>query len=310
MWLAEEPNFGNRQVPIKEPHSGLGSTHAREIQERFQREVKISAALKKADTPHVVRAITAEPYEDGLLLVLDYMPGGDLEQHIAAHPEGLPLAEALAIAQDILTALSAVHENRMDIVHRDIKPTNILFDAGGRAYLGDFGLAQVAGWSAGRSQMMGGPQPGTPLYMAPEQATNMGYLTPTADIFAFGCVLFEMLTGQKYKRYQPGTRPGSLRADVPDWLDTLLAKAVMENQWERWQNGGEMLAAWRSGEAAEGVAREEAAERKRREAEKRALWAQQEAERKQKEQAAAHQARLEQQRREAAARKAREQEEQ
>ena len=82
VWLAEEITFGNRQVAIKEPHAGLGSTDSEELRQRFLREVKVSAALAKAKTPNIVQALTAEPYEDGLLLVLEYMPGRDLEERI------------------------------------------------------------------------------------------------------------------------------------------------------------------------------------------------------------------------------------
>ena len=269
VWLAEEPNFGNRQVAIKEPHAGLGSTDSEELRQRFLREVKVSAALAKAKTPNIVQALTAEPYEGGLLLVLEYMPGGDLEQRIRQHPDGMPLDEVIAIARDVLTALAAVHKNRLDIVHRDIKPSNILFDEEDRARLGDFGLAQVAGWSAGRSMLEGGTHPGTPLYSAPEQATERGYLTPAADIYAFGCVLFEMLTGKKYKRFKPGTRAGSLRAEVPDWLDDFVAKALKEDQWERWQSGEEIAAAFAVGAAQEARQAREAEEKKRREQEAR-----------------------------------------
>jgi formylglycine-generating enzyme required for sulfatase activity len=270
VWLAEEVHFG-RQVAIKEPHAGLGSTDSEELRQRFLREVKISAALAKAKTPNIVQALTAEPYEGGLLLVMAYMPGDDLETLLEQHPGGLPIDRALEITQDVLTALAAVHRHPLYIVHRDIKPSNILFDGEGGAHLGDFGLAQVAGWSQGRSLMMGGAQPGTPLYMAPEQAIERGYLTPAADMYALGAVLFEMLTGKKYKRYRPGTRASELRAETPAWLDDLVAKALAEDLWERWQTGGEMLAAaLAAGQEEERRAQAEAArqaemERQRRE---------------------------------------------
>ncbi len=125
------------------------------------------------------------------------MPGGDLEKRISQHPQGMPIVEVIAIARDVLTALAAVHEHPLDIVHRDIKPSNILFDAQGRARLADFGLAQVAGWSKGREDMIGRAHPGTPAYMAPEQATEIGYLTPAADLYALGAVMFEMITGKR-----------------------------------------------------------------------------------------------------------------
>lgn len=245
VWLADDM-FADRPVAIKEPHAGLGSTDVQQIRGRFQKEVKVSVALEQARTPNIVRAYGVEQYEGELLLVLEYLPGGDLERRIQEDPEGMPIEDVLTIAGDVLTALNAVHKHPWDIVHRDIKPSNILFDKDGQARLADFGLAQVAGWSSGRSAEEGGSHPGTPAYMAPEQATEKGYLTPAADIYSLGAVLFEMLTGKKYKRYQPGTRASSLRSDIPDWLDELVARALREDPWQRWKNGGAMLAALQS----------------------------------------------------------------
>ncbi len=249
VWLAEEVHFG-RQVAIKEPHAGLDSADSEELRQRFRREVKVGAALARAKTPNIVQALTAEPYGDSLLLVMDYMPGGDLEERIRQHQQGMPIADVIAIARDVLTALAAVHEHPLDIVHRDIKPSNILFDEEGRARLGDFGLAQVAGWSKGRSDLIGQPHPGTVLYSAPEQATQTGYLQPAADIYALGATLFEALTGKRYKRVI-SARVSDFRQDVPPWLDELIARAVAENPRDRWQDGGAMLAALKEGVEAE-----------------------------------------------------------
>lgn len=199
VWLAQDLTFANRPVAIKEPHPGLGSTDSEELHQRFQRELRISVALAESRTPNIVQALTLESFEDGLLLVLEYMPGGELTQKILAHPSGMPLEDVITIAKDVLKALAAIHNHPVDIVHRDIKPSNILFDADGRARIGDFGLAQVGALTTNRSMMMERIHPGTPLYMAPEQETGYGYLTPAADIYSMGAVLFEMLTGEKYK---------------------------------------------------------------------------------------------------------------
>ena len=189
VWLAVEPGFGKRQVAIKEPKVGAGVGRD-EILRRYEREIEVGAALHQARTPNVVEAITAEPYEGILLLVMAYMPGNDLAHLIRQHPAGMPLELVMRIAEEVLTALAAVHEHPLDIVHRDIKPSNILFDAdpmqGGRAHLADFGLAQVAGTSQDLTQMQGGNIMGTPTYAAPEQQQGKGYLTPAADIYALG----------------------------------------------------------------------------------------------------------------------------
>ncbi len=249
VWLAEELTFGKRLVALKEPRPNPLSDDAAEIALRYQREVQVCAELEQAGVPQIVRAITAEPYEEGLLLVMAYMPGGDLASLIKQHPHGLPPERAVAIALDVLAALDGAHSHPLEIIHRDVKPSNILFDKEGRAYLADFGLAQLAGVS-GRSQLRGGQHPGTPPYMAPEQERTTGYLSPAADLFALGCVLWEMLTGQRYKRSKPGTPASQLRADVPVWLDQVVMKALAEDAWERWQGAGEMAGALRAGAAA------------------------------------------------------------
>lgn len=246
VWLAEELTFGNRSVALKEPRPDLLPDQVEEVRQRYQREVQVCAALDKAKAPNVVRAITAEPYDDSLLLAMEYMPGGDLATLLAQHPGGLPVERAVAIAVDLLRALAGVHGHELEPVHRDVKPSNVLFDARGVAHLADFGLAQLAGVS-GRSQLRGGQHPGTPMYMAPEQEASPRALTPAADLYALGCVLFEMLTGKRYKRVRPETAASALRREVPGWLDTVVARALAEDPWNRWQEAAEMAAALEAG---------------------------------------------------------------
>jgi formylglycine-generating enzyme required for sulfatase activity/tRNA A-37 threonylcarbamoyl transferase component Bud32 len=270
VWLAEELTFGGRQVALKEPRHDLLPELAQEVRLRYQREVQVCSALGKARVPNIVRAITAEPYEDGLLLVMEYMPGGDLAALLKESPIGLPVERAVSIALDVLLALEGVHAHELDIVHRDIKPSNILFDAQGTAHLADFGLAQLAGVS-GRSQLHGGQHPGTPLYMAPEQARGPDPLNPAADLFALGCVLFEMLTGRRYKRYRPGTRASSLRPGAASWLDEVLARALAEDAWDRYAEAGDMAADLERARGLEAESWRRAAEEARREAKERAM---------------------------------------
>ncbi len=297
VWLAEEPRFGNRRVAIKEPRTDLLPELAQEVRLRYRREVQVCAALDKARTPHIVRAITTELLGDTLLLVMEYMPGGDLASMMEEHPDGLPVERVVGIALDLLAALEGVHAHKMEIVHRDVKPSNVLFDEQGRAHLADFGLAQLAGMS-GRSQLAGGQHPGTPMYMAPEQESSPRTLTPAADLYAVGCLLFEMLMGTRYKRVRPGTLPGALRAEVPRGLDGVVAKALAEDPWERYAEAAEMAAA--IGEAEERARAQAAEEARRREAEERArVQAAEEARRREAEERARVQAAEEARRREA-----------
>lgn len=258
VWLAEEPGFAGRLVAIKEPKAGLSPDDQTDLARRWQQEVALCAALERARVTGTVRTFTLEPQPDGSqLLVMEYMEGGSLAGLLAAHPGGLPVERAVGIARDVLGALEGLHRLPSAPVHRDVKPENILLDGEGRAHLGDYGLAQLPGLS-GRSRMVAGPHPGTPLYMAPEQARSAEPLTPAADLFGLGCALFEMLTGQRYKRVRPGTAAASLRAEVPEWLDGVVAKALAEDPWERWKSAGEMARALEAGEGEPRTVRKDA----------------------------------------------------
>lgn len=265
VWLAEEPRFGNRRVAIKEPRADLLPESQQELRRRYDQEIQLAPQLQAAGVPSIVPVYTLETLPDGAhLLVMQYMEGGSLAELIAREGSGLPLEQALTITGEVLEALAAFHDLPAAPVHRDVKPENILFDGRGKAHLGDFGLAQLPGQS-GRSQLQGGTHPGTPLYMAPEQGRSPEPLMPAADLFALGCVFFEMLAGKRYKRVRPGTPCRALRPDLPSWLEPILARTLAEDPWDRYGDAAEMAQALAEGPAA---ARREAEEaRQRREAE-------------------------------------------
>ncbi len=275
VWLAEEPRFANRCVAIKEPRSDLPPDDLQELRQRYRHEIELASQLDRGGVPNIVRAYTVEEMPEGAqLLVMEYMEGGSLADLMATHPDGLPVDRALAITRSILRALDAFHRLPMAPVHRDIKPANILLDARGDARLGDFGLAQLPGMS-GRSRLLGASHPGTPMYMAPEQAASPQPLLPAADLYALACILFEMLTGQRYKRVRPGTKASDVRSDVLAWLDGVLAQALMEDPWDRYETAAGMAAALDAGDEAarqeaEGKAHREAEEKDRQEREERA----------------------------------------
>ena len=257
VWKAEEPEFGRRLVAIKElKREQFSAQELDDFERRFQQEVELSAALSKANVPNVVQAITRERLvgTGEPLLVLEYVGGDSLAHLMAEHPQGLPIEQAVQLTLQICDALAGFHALTTGPVHRDLKPSNILLTETGEARLSDFGLAQLAGES-GRSLGAGGAHPGTPLYMAPEQERGVGVLQPAADIFALGCVLFEMLTGKPYKHQPPGTPAGSLRLEVPAWLDDILAKALAENHWERYESAEDMRSALAGRGAAEELPR-------------------------------------------------------
>jgi Tol biopolymer transport system component len=171
---------------------------------RFEREARTLASLNH---PGIANVYGLEQLEGAHALVMELVPGEDLSQRIARGP--LPVDEALPIARQIADALEAAHEQ--GIVHRDLKPANIKLRPDGTVKVLDFGLAKATDQASGlRPQASGEPDPtvttpamtaagvilGTAAYMSPEQARGR-VVDKRADIWAFGCVLFEMLTGRR-----------------------------------------------------------------------------------------------------------------
>jgi cyclophilin family peptidyl-prolyl cis-trans isomerase len=219
---------------------GVGSTAFGDYRQRFELEAQLGARINNSN---VIQVYDFHQDEDSLVLVMEYAAGGSLAGRIAKARETgqpVPVEEAVRIAGDTAQGLSAVHA--LDCVHRDLKPTNILLDAQGRAKVADLGLAQIPGGPSQRS-VLSQPlaHPGTPAYMSPEQATTSQHLTPASDIYALGCVLFELLTGRLHRNARPGTRASSLRPDVPPWLDDLIARMVETDPGKRPWDGAEVV---------------------------------------------------------------------
>lgn len=253
VWLAIDVPMAGRQVAIKEPLFSASSPQSAEIERRFAQEVCIAATLDAVHAPHIVRALGAEPYGDTLLLIMQYMPGGDLAARLRKRPQGWPWPQAVALTRQLLQALAAVHDLPEEIIHRDIKPSNLLFDQRDRIYLADFGLAQMADQSLGRSRDQGPPHPGTPAYMAPEQQTSPLPLTPAADLYAVGCVLFEMIAThtwhslrQRHPAGQEATRAMATllkRQSCPSWLIHALTQTLAEDPAARYQTAEALASA-------------------------------------------------------------------
>jgi serine/threonine protein kinase len=165
---------------------------------------------------------------------MEYVDGGSLADLVAKNSGGLQISQALKIVREILKALARFHGLPDAPVHRDIKPSNILLDRERRAFLGDFGLAQLPG--SRDNPPIVKRHPGTPPYMAPEQRGGLDPLTPAADLYAVGCVLFETLTGRCYGRQPPGTKARRIRQEVPAWLDRVLNKALAREPSDRYRS--------------------------------------------------------------------------
>ena len=209
-----------RQVAIKILPSSLAADHDRLA--RFQREAEVLASVNH---PHIAAIYGLEDADGVKALVMELVEGEDLSQRIARG--AIPLDEALPIAKQIADALEAAHEQ--GIIHRDLKPANIKVREDGTVKVLDFGLAKAmepAGGSSPGASMsptlslhatMAGVILGTAAYMSPEQARGKT-VDRRADIWAFGCVLFEMLTGNR-------AFPGE------DVTDTLAAVVRAEPEW-------------------------------------------------------------------------------
>ncbi|MCO5171349.1 MAG: serine/threonine protein kinase [Planctomycetes bacterium] len=157
--------------------------------ERFRREGEVLARLRH---PHVVAVHGSGELEDGRpYLLLDLVDGRSLTEHLArAGP--LPVAEALRLAREVAAALAAAHG--AGVVHRDVKPDNVLLDAAGRALLTDFGIALALDQER---LTRTGQWAGTLHYMAPEQLSGGERVGPPTDVYAVGALLYELLAGER-----------------------------------------------------------------------------------------------------------------
>jgi serine/threonine protein kinase len=229
-----------RDVAIKIlPKEFLGD---QTFMERFEREVNIVANLNH---PHIVPIYDFGVIDENPYLVTAYYKGHTLERHIPQFLVGMPLAETSTIISQIASALTFAHGE--GIIHRNVKPTNILLDLDGNAYLFDFGIAKIVEASA---ELTGDKVLGSPLYMAPEMGSPGG-VTPLVDIYALGITLFEMLTGRPpYNANhqigillahvkQPVPKIGDLRPDLPGAIQPVIDKVLAKNPAQRYQTAVE-----------------------------------------------------------------------
>jgi serine/threonine-protein kinase len=240
VYLAEDQELG-RRVAIKI----LNGRHANDDQfiERFRREAKNAAALNH---PNIVSIYDRGEAEDTYYIAMEFLDGRTLKELIVGRGAA-PINVAIEYARQILSALRFAH--RHGIVHRDIKPHNVLVDGDGRVKVTDFGIAR-----AGTSQMTEtGSIVGTAQYLSPEQARG-GEVDPRSDLYSLGIVLYELLTGKTpfdgetpveiaMKHLSTAPKPPStLRPDVPRELDMVVLRALAKNPDDRYQSADQMEA--------------------------------------------------------------------
>lgn len=224
----------DRVVAVKVMHAGLGDDTA--FVERFEREARSAAKLNH---PNVV-AVFDQGDDDGTVyLVMELVEGRTLRD-VMRQDAPMPPRSALALMEQVLLALSAAHEAH--IVHRDVKPENVLIAPDGRVKVADFGLARaVSSVTAGPANTSTGVLIGTVSYLAPELVLSQGS-DARSDVYACGAVLYEMLTGYKphtgetpiqiaYRHVHEDVPPPSKRVGgIPPYLDALIARATTRNR--------------------------------------------------------------------------------
>ncbi|MCK2037189.1 Stk1 family PASTA domain-containing Ser/Thr kinase [Microbacterium sp. SSW1-49] len=241
-----------RRIALKVMHAHLSDDSA--FQSRFIQEARSAARL--AD-PHVVNVF--DQGQDGELayLVMEYLPGITLRE-LLREQKRLTIAQTITIMDAVLAGLSAAH--RAGIVHRDVKPENVLLAEDGRIKIGDFGLARATTANTATGQQL----LGTIAYLAPELVTR-GTADARSDIYALGIMLYEMLVGeQPYKGEQPMQiafqhatesvpRPSVRNPAVPEQLDELVLWATEKSPDERPDDAQQMLERLREIERSLGV---------------------------------------------------------
>jgi serine/threonine-protein kinase len=157
--------------------------------ERFLREIQVTASLHH---PHILALYDSGQTDGFLYYVMPLVEGESLRDRLTREKQ-LPLDDALQIAREVADALSYAHSH--GLIHRDIKPENILL-TGSHALVSDFGIARAVSTAGGETLTEAGLAIGTPAYMSPEQAGGSRDLDGRSDIYALGCVIYEMLAGQ------------------------------------------------------------------------------------------------------------------
>jgi TolB-like protein len=242
VYLALDRKHG-RRVAIKVLPPDLASALG---PERFLREIRIAAQLSH---PHILPLHDSGEAAGVLYYVMPHVDGESLRDRLTREKQ-LPVAEAVEIARQIAGALSYAHG--AGVIHRDIKPENILL-AGGHALLADFGVAKAladgnggARGPASELRTDSGLPLGTVAYASPEQAAGSRELDGRTDIYSLGCVLYEMLVGESTgggptasqileKRFtEPLPAIRSLRAEVPEWVERALTRALARNPTDRY----------------------------------------------------------------------------
>lgn len=243
----------DRTVALKVLHPEVAAAVGTE---RFLHEIRVTAGLHH---PNILPLYDSGEADGLVYYVMPYLSGETLAHRLER--EGpLPVDEAVRIALDVADALE--HAHRAGIVHRDVKPGNIML-SDGRTFVSDFGIARIVDDAAGLELTSTGITIGTPLYMSPEQASGADDLTPRSDVYSLACVLYQMLAGEApytgptarmvtIKRLtDPVPSARRLRESVSEDVDAVLAKALQKLPVDRHASAADFAEALKSASSAD-----------------------------------------------------------
>lgn len=246
VYLAEDLKYG-RPVAIKVLRQALAEPAAAA---RFEREIRVLAQLQH---PHIVPLFDSGDAAGTLYYVTAYVEGSTLRAGLSNAPANqLPVEEAVRLAREIGSALDYAHQR--NVLHRDIKPTNILLQSG-HALVADFGIARAIQMTGETRLSETGVAVGTPAYMSPEQLVAERALDARSDVFALGCVAYEMLAGtppfmgvrgvvdNALKMAKPPKSLREYRPDLDARFDDVLLRALAVAPEDRFDSAGAFTAA-------------------------------------------------------------------
>jgi eukaryotic-like serine/threonine-protein kinase len=248
VYLAEDLKH-HRRVALKVLRSELADALG---PERFLREIETTAALHH---PHILPLYDSGSAGDFLYYVMPFVEGESLRDRLTREKQ-LPIDDALQIAREVSDALSYAHSR--GVIHRDIKPENIMLE-GGHAMVADFGIARAVSAAGNDSLTRTGTSVGTPSYMSPEQAAGQQDLDGRSDLYALGCVVYEMLAGQPpftgptvenvvHQHMVAEARPiTQFRPAVPPAIAGVLQRALAKNPADRFSPVAQFADALRTG---------------------------------------------------------------
>ncbi|MBX3063062.1 MAG: serine/threonine protein kinase [Anaerolineae bacterium] len=246
VYRARQENMG-RDVAIKVIDT---SDDPKDFKARFQREAQMIASLSH---PHIIKVFDYGIQDQYVFLVMELLPGGTLGKLFRKGP--FPVKAAYRVISQLAEALDYAHAK--NLIHRDLKPQNVLLDENRNVILTDFGIAKLWQRFSLNLGQYSEKVTGTPAYMAPEQWRNED-ITPRTDIYALGVMMFEMLTGRLpfsggtaksmmyLHMYHKAPPIRSLRPEISESIEYVVNQAMAKSAADRYPSAGELLVAFRT----------------------------------------------------------------